>query len=89
MGLHVAAGVNGHGFILLCMLQDFKQPFGARPVFGRRCLVPDAGAAKVAIRALGFECVGQGQAAHDVAAAHLQASFGAEGDFHQHFSSSV
>ena len=35
MGLHVAAGVNGHGFILLCLLQDFKQPFGARPVFGR------------------------------------------------------
>lgn len=35
---------------------------------------------EVAIRALCFECVGQGQAAHDVAAAHLQGGIGTEGD---------
>jgi hypothetical protein len=34
MGLHVDAGIDGHEFILLCLLHGFEHPFGPRPVFG-------------------------------------------------------
>ena len=54
------------------LANDLQQMAGVRPAY------------EVAIRAFNFECVGQGQAAHDVAAAHKQGGIGAENNAHRH-----
>ena len=64
-------------YLITALANDFQQMAGV--------LAAD----EVAIRALGLECVGQGKAAHEVTTAHLQGCIGAEGDFHQRFSSAV